>query len=61
MKKFTFLAIFLFMCTVSVAQNIQVHYDFGGIIYKGQENRPTVTTTAEMFRADKFGSTFLLC
>ena len=58
MKKFTFLAIFIFMCTISVAQNIQVHYDFGGNIYKGQGNRPTITTTAEMFRADKFGSTF---
>ena len=58
MKKFTFLATFMLLCTISVAQNIQVHYDFGGNIYKGLGNRPTVTTTAEMFRADKFGSTF---
>ncbi len=59
MKRLTFLATFMFLCTVSVAQNIQVHYDFGGNIYKDLDDRPTITTTAEMFRADKFGSTFI--
>lgn len=33
------------------AQNVQVFYDFG-------ENRNYVTTTFEMFKADKFGDTF---
>ena len=33
------------------AQNVQVFYDFG-------ENRQYVTTTFEMFKADKFGDTF---
>lgn len=59
MKRLTFLTTFLLLCTISVAQNIQVLYDFGGNIYKGLDKRPTVTTTAEMFRADKFGSTYI--
>ncbi len=33
------------------AQNVQVFYDFG-------ENREYITTTFEMFKADKFGDTF---
>ncbi|MBI9065155.1 MAG: DUF5020 family protein [Marinilabiliaceae bacterium] len=33
------------------AQNVQLHYDFG-------EDRKMVTTTLEMFKPDKYGSTF---
>jgi hypothetical protein len=33
------------------AQNIQMHYDFG-------KDRKLVTTTVEMFKPDKYGSTF---
>ncbi len=33
------------------AQNIQLHYDFG-------ENRKLFTSTVEMFKPDKYGSTF---
>lgn len=33
------------------AQNIQLHYDFG-------ENRKLLTSTVEMFKPDKYGSTF---
>ena len=33
------------------AQNIQAHYDFG-------KDRKLITTTVEMFKPDKFGSTF---
>ena len=36
---------------VSKAQNLQVHYDFG-------KDRKLVTTTVEMFKPDKYGSTF---
>ena len=36
---------------VSRAQNIQLHYDFG-------ENRKLFTSTVEMFKPDKYGSTF---
>ncbi|MDX1283553.1 MAG: DUF5020 family protein [Draconibacterium sp.] len=44
---FSFVA---FAATVN-AQNIQAHYDFG-------KDRNFVTTTVEMFKPDKYGSTF---
>lgn len=37
--------------SVIKAQNVQLHYDFG-------EDRKMVTTTLEMFKPDKYGSTF---
>ncbi|TRX71984.1 DUF5020 family protein [Carboxylicivirga sp. M1479] len=37
--------------TFAKAQNLQVHYDFG-------KDRKMVTTTLEMFKPDKYGSTF---
>lgn len=39
--------------------NIQLHYDLGSGINDAMENRQTVTSTLEYFRADKLGSTFL--
>ncbi len=36
---------------VAKAQNLQVHYDFG-------KDRKMITTTLEMFKPDKYGSTF---
>lgn len=36
---------------VAKAQNLQVHYDFG-------DERKQITTTLEMFKPDKYGSTF---
>ena len=42
----------------SVAQNIQLHYDLGRALYKSLDERPWVTTTVEMFKADKWGSTY---
>lgn len=51
MKK---LVLVLFVCLLGVSsfgQNVQTHYDLG----KGREY---LTTTVEMFRPDKFGSTF---
>ena len=51
MKK---LVLILFVCLLTLgtfAQNVQTHYDLG----KGREY---LTTTVEMFRPDKFGSTF---
>lgn len=39
------------------AQNVQLHYDFGHL--NDQLNdRPSLTTTVEMFKPDKWGSTF---
>lgn len=51
MKKI--LLFFSFMAFIAAvnAQNIQAHYDFG-------KDRKLITTTVEMFKPDKFGSTF---
>lgn len=49
-KLFTFL-IALIGITSLQAQNVQVHYDFG-------KDREYITTTVEMFKPDKWGSTF---
>ena len=49
-KLFTFL-IALTGVTSLQAQNVQVHYDFG-------KDRKLVTSTVEMFKPDKWGSTF---
>lgn len=40
------------------AQNVQLHYDFGHLTTSSLEARPAITTTVEMFRPDKWGSTF---
>ncbi len=41
------------------AQNVQLHYDMGGAIYgDDMARRPQLTSTVEMFRPDKWGSTF---
>lgn len=50
MRKVIF-ALFVFVATVSQAQNLQVMYDFGN----GRQN---VTSTLEMFKPDKWGNTF---
>lgn len=62
-RKLLLLATFLLTAGVSVqAQNIQFHYDFGRALYSeqrlGDEPRPVLTTTVEMFRPDKWGNTF---
>jgi len=51
MKHFTFLL--LLTCCVSslFSQNVQLHYDFG-------KDRNYLTSTVEMFKTDKWGSTF---
>lgn len=47
-------------CTVALsAQNVQLHYDLGHSLYKDLTNRPSVTTTVEMFKPDRWGSTFM--
>lgn len=50
MKK-TLVALFCVLCFGTYAQNLQVLYDFG-------KDRKYVTTTLEMFKPDKWGSTF---
>lgn len=52
MRLFTVLGLFIIFSSASVlAQNIQLHYDFG-------ENRKHATSTIEMFNPDKLGNTF---
>lgn len=62
MRKFLLAAAAMLLCAAGSAQNIQLHYDFGHSIYKTGDknisNRPELTTTAEMFKPDAFGSTF---
>lgn len=57
-KLLTLVALTLFSFNLS-AQNVQLHYDFGKSIYsKDFGARPQLTTTVEMFKPDKWGSTF---
>lgn len=59
MKKYVFLIVILFSALTVKAQNVQLHYDFGGILYdKDYDGRPALTSTVEMFKPDKWGSTF---
>ena len=58
MKKASFLFLFAIMAVTAVAQNIQVHYDLGHSLCKDLTNRPSLTTTLELFKPDKWGSTF---
>ena len=41
------------------AQNVQLHYDLGHSLNNDLGNRPSVTTTVEMFKPDTWGSTYL--
>lgn len=47
----------VFLCGKS--QNVQLHYDFGSLFYeKDMKDRPQFTSTVEMFKPDKWGSTY---
>ncbi|MBR6671629.1 MAG: DUF5020 family protein, partial [Alistipes sp.] len=64
MRKFIFVAIFMALSSIAMAQNIQFHYDLGHSLYDelkeaGEyDGRPELTTTVEMFHPDGWGSTF---
>ena len=64
MKKLL-LACLLFAAWPLAAQNLQLHYDFGRALYNEldktaeADGRPQLTSTFEMFRPDKVGSTYL--
>ncbi len=51
MKKILLFFMMSTLISTVYAQNIQLHYDFG-------ENRKLFTSTVEMFKPDKYGSTF---
>lgn len=59
----TVAAVLFFADFTAGAQNVQLHYDFGRAIYGSGKDAPTaargyLTSTVEMFRPDRFGSTF---
>ena len=59
MKKIVISALMAVAALGTQAQNIQLHYDLGHSLYEGLSGRPNVTTTVEMFKPDKWGSTFM--
>ena len=59
MKKSFIMLLLLLLTLGATAQNVQLHYDLGHSLYKDLTNRPSVTTTVEMFKPDKWGSTFM--
>jgi hypothetical protein len=60
MKKCFSLAILLIAAfSVATAQNVQLHYDLGHSLYSDLTPRQSVTTTVEMFKPDRWGSTFM--
>ena len=59
MMKKVFVWMLAMLPVTMMAQNIQLHYDFGRNIYTGKEKgRQKVTVTVEQFKADKWGSWF---
>ena len=58
MKKQLMLLLMLMAVLCLKAQNVQFHYDLGHSLYGDLSSRPNITTTIEMFKADKWGSTF---
>lgn len=59
MRKLTILVLLLLAMLCGKAQNVQLHYDFGGALYdKKLDSRPVLTSTVEMFKPDKWGSTY---
>lgn len=60
-KLFILITALVMTCGLSFqgkAQNVQLHYDFGHLTSESLKERPALTTTVEMFRPDKWGSTF---
>ena len=57
-KVFLLLALCFTAAFTAMSQNIQLHYDFGHAMYDELNTRPRLTSTVEMFKPDKWGSTF---
>lgn len=58
MKRIFATVAFVVAALSMTAQNVQLHYDLGHSLDKNLSNRPSVTTTFEMFRPDSWGSTY---
>lgn len=59
MKRQLIIAVLALLSTTVYAQEVQLHYDLGRDLYNSLTERPKVTTTVQMFKPDRFGSTFL--
>lgn len=60
MKRFVILLLCVHaVVLLSVAQNVQLHYDMGSALYSRLATRAKVTSTVEMFKPDSWGSTYL--
>jgi hypothetical protein len=55
MKKLLFVAALMLVGLGSIAQNVQLHYDF---TRSDNNSKAVLTSTVEMFKPDKYGSTF---
>ena len=58
MKNCFLLAALLLTGVSAAGQNLQLHYDLGHTLNTNLTGRPSVTTTIEMFKPDKWGSTY---
>ncbi|MDD6951681.1 MAG: DUF5020 family protein, partial [Parabacteroides sp.] len=59
MRKLFLLALLSLAVWAGKSQNVQLHYDLGGALYdKDLDGRPVLTSTVEMFKPDKWGSTY---
>jgi len=59
MKKIFLLLVMIAIAWCGKSQNVQLHYDLGSELYNNDlSSRPPLTSTVEMFHADKWGSTF---
>ncbi len=58
MKRTLLTPLLLVLAISAGAQNIQLHYDLGHSLYDDLSGRPNVTTTLEMYKPDRWGSTY---
>lgn len=59
MKRILISMAFVASTSSMIAQNVQLHYDLGHTLYQDLTTRPSMTTTVEMFKPDRWGSTFM--
>ncbi|WP_116496214.1 DUF5020 family protein [Balneicella halophila] len=58
MKKLLLIVAFSCFAVLAMAQNVQLHYDFGKANDDRAADRDYLTATVEFFKPDKWGSTF---
>lgn len=57
-QRLLMLAAFTVAAVSGFAQNVQLHYDLGRSLYNDLSERQSVTTTIELFKPDRWGSTY---